>query len=264
MAHKQAISSTKKSTHPEPKATESNVITAATVKQNLPLIAALTAEFIGTFLLIASVFTVQGQPLFVSFALIGILLVVSGSTNVYLNPAMTIGALVTKKVGPLHAIGQIMAQLLGAAAAYFALTAFMAGTPATSATTATTTHLFHAASITAGKEWYIFFAELLGSSILALGVSAALKAKDRIVAASTYGLAILVAILIAGSATAIYLTESNTTLTFLNPATAIAANAVTWGIWPIASYLIAPVIGAIIGFGLRDLLSSQKKDKQTV
>lgn len=264
MAHKQAIQSTKKSTHVQHHTADTKVISTTTVKQNLPLIAALAAEFIGTFLLIASVFTVQGQPLFVAFALIGIVLVVSGLTSVHLNPAMTIGALVTKKVGPLHAVGYIMAQLLGATAAWFALTAFMAGNPASTSATGTTTQLFHAASITAGKEWYVFFAELLGSSILALGLAAAIKAKDRIVSASTYGLALLVAVLVAGSATAFYLTEANTTLTFLNPATAIAANGVTWGVWPIATYIVAPIVGGIIGFALQDLLSCQKKDKQTV
>jgi len=261
MAHKKAISSTKKSTKPENQATNTKAVSTDAIKQNLPLIASLTAEFIGTFLLIASIFTVQNQPLFVAFALIGILLIVNGAKNAHLNPAITIGALVTKKIKPLQAVGKIMAQLLGATAAWFTLTTFMSGSSATTSSSSST-QLFHAASIASGKDWYIFFAELLGAIILAAGVSAALKAKDRMTAATTYGLAILVAILFAGSVTAIHLTESNTGLTFINPATAIAANAVSWNIWPIAIYIVAPIVGSIVGFALQDLLSQQTKDKQ--
>lgn len=258
MADKKAISSNKKSTHPEPQAKKSNLSTTDTIKQYLPLIAVLAAEFIGTFLLVAATFAVQGQPLFVAFALVGIILVVSGVANVHLNPAMTIGALVTKKIKPVYAVGYIVAQLLGAVAAYFMLKAFLGGVTASATTTS---QIFHAASIADGKQWYVFFAELLGSIILGLGIAAAIKSKDRIVASVAYGFSLLIAVLIAGSATAVFLTESNTTLTFLNPATAVAADALKWEMWPIAIYIVAPVIGAIIGFALQDLLKSQVKNK---
>lgn len=262
MANKKAISSTKKSTHTEPRATKSTLTMLDTVKPYLPLIGALAAEFVGTFLLVASTFAVQGQPLFVAFALIGIILIVSGVTNVQLNPAMTIGALVTKKVKPIYAIGYIVVQLLGATTAWFVLGAFLAGSTTTAS--ATSTQLFHAATMTDGKQWYIFFAELLGSVILALGIATAMKSKDRVISAVSYGFSLLVAILIAGSATAVFLTESNTTLTFLNPATAIAANAIDFknATWTIATYIAAPIIGAIIGFALRDLLSYKVKENK--
>lgn len=265
MANKKAISSNKKSTHSETKVSKpkANLTILDTVKPYLPFIAALAAEFIGTFLLVASTFAAQGQPLYIAFVLVGIILIVGGATNAQLNPAMTIGALATKKIKPIYAVGYIVTQLLGATTAWFVLGAFMGGNTTAASTTANP--LFHAAAMTSGKEIYIFFAEILGSIVLALGVSSAMKSKDRITSAASYGLSILVAILIAGSATAIFLTESNTTLTFLNPATAIAGNALDWkttasAAWSASTYLIAPIIGGVIGFALRDLLSYKAKN----
>lgn len=264
MANKKAISSTKKSTHTEPQANKSTLSTTETVKQYLPLIAALTAEFVGTFLLVASVFAMQGSSPFIAFALIGIVLIVSGVTTAHLNPAMTIGALVTKKIKPVFAVGYIVAQLLGAVIAYFALKAFIGGQPVAAGSTATT--LFHAASFTAqgstviGKEVYIFFSELLGSVILGLGLATALKSKDRVFSSFAYGFALFVAILIGISTTSAFLIEQNTSFVFVNPAVVVAANGITWALWPLVIYIVAPVIGAIVGFFLHDLMKSQVKN----
>lgn len=269
MATKKAKPSIKKTTVTKPKSI-SNVTTIAKVKQFIlcrckttdgkPIIGALVAEFIGTFLIVASILTVQGQPLFVAFALIGVVLVIGGISGAHINPAMTISAWVTRKMCSVCAIGYIIAQVLGATAAWLTLNAFLSGS-ATSGGVAPS--LFHAATLTVGKEWYIFFAELLGAAILAFGFATALRAmkKDKTVAAFTYGLAILVALLIAGSATAIFLTESNTGLTFLNPAIALVASGLSWNVWPIAIYVFAPIIGGIVGFVIQDFLQAQSTDK---
>jgi len=264
MADKKAISSTKKSTHTEPQANQSNLSTMDTVKQYLPLIAALSAEFVGTFLLVASIFAMQGSSPFIAFALIGIVLIVSGVTTAHLNPAMTIGALVTKKIKPIYAVGYIVAQLLGAVIAYFVLNAFLKAQPVATGAAAAT--LFHAASLTTagssviGKEWFIFFSELIGAIVLGLGLATAIKSKDRVLSSFAYGFALFIAILIGISSTSAFLAEQNTSFVFVNPATAVAANALSWSVWPIAIYIIAPVIGAIIGFLLHDLLKSQVKN----
>lgn len=223
--------------------------------QKMPLIAAVAAEFIGTFLLVSAIFAVQGQPLYVAFALIGIILIVGGVSGAHVNPAMTIGAWVTRKINPVRAICYILAQVFGAAVAWLTLDAFLKGSIEASSLSSQT--LFHAATITSGKEWTIFFAELLGATVLALGLAAAIRIKkSNVKAAFTYGLAILIALLVAGWVTSMSLTESNTSLSFLNPAVAIAANGLSWNLWPIAIYIIAPALGGIIGFALQDLLKT--------
>ena len=268
MATKKAKSSTKKTTVKKPMAKVSNLTAIAKVKQfvvcrcktptKTSMIAALVAEFIGTFLLVVSVFTVQGQPLFVAFALIGVVLVVGGISGAYVNPITTIGSWVTRKMCSICAIGYIIAQVLGATAAWLVLNAFLSGAAQSSdMMTTSAPELFHAATLVSGKEWYIFFAELLGAAILAFGFASMMRMKkDKIASAFTYGLATLIALLIAGSATAVFLTESNTSFTFINPAIALVANGLSWNMWPIAIYILAPVIGGIIGFVIQDFLQA--------
>lgn len=275
MATKKAKSTAKKTTVKKPQSAKVQQTKFKTVLINtkkilacrcesnkkMPSISSLIIEFIGTFLLITSVFAVQGQPLFVAFAIIGIILIIAGTSGAHINPAVTIGAWVTRKICSACAVGYIIAQALGATAGFVTLSAFLDGAKDSAAAAyGSVPTMFHAATLTTGKEWFILFAELLGSFIIALGVSKALKSAKAIYAI-TYGFAVLIALIIAGSVTSVFLTEANTTLTFLNPATAFAANAVSWNIWPIMIYVITPIVGGIAGFALNDLLVSNNDEK---
>lgn len=265
MAKEKASLSTKKST--DTKTTVKAVSSNRTIKaipgfksivstlKGMPIVGIVIAEFVGTFLLVAYLLTVQTTPLYVAFALVGIVLMTSRLTSVHLNPAMTVGALVTRKISAVYALGHILAQILGAIVAWLVLDAFAKGS---SVAAAGTTAIFHVAALTEGKEWYVFYAELLGTMILAFGFAAALKAKkDKLTAAMAYGFAALVALIIVGSVTSLYLSESNTGLTFLNPAAVIAANGLSWNVWPIAIYIVAPVLGGIAGIALYDFMQVQ-------
>ncbi|HRN97251.1 MAG TPA: aquaporin [Candidatus Saccharibacteria bacterium] len=221
-----------------------------------PFLGAILAEFVGTFLLIASILTVQGQPLFVAFAIIGIAMIIGGFSGAHFNPALTVAAWVTRRINWVRAVGYIVAQAVGAAVAFLTLNAFLQNS-ATDATSlyASSPTLFHAATLPGGHEWYVLFAELLGTTILGFGFAAALRSvRDKVVMGFTYGLSLLVALLVAGSVTALLLTTANTGLTFVNPAAALAANGLAWELWPILVYAIAPVVGAIIGFVIHDLI----------
>lgn len=229
----------------------------------MPSVSALIAEFIGTFLLVASVFMTRSEPLYVAFAVIGIILIIAGISKAHINPAITIGAWITRKICSVCAIAYLAAQALGASAAFLTLSAYLDGTKTDSLYSAAPT-LFHAATIASGtiasgKEWYILFAELMGIFIISFGVARAIKA-GKLFYAVTYGFAVLVALLIAGSLTLMLLTEQNTSLIFLNPATAFAANAVSWSLWPIMIYVVTPIIGAVAGFVLNDLLTADNCD----
>lgn len=215
---------------------------------------ALAAELIGTFLLASAVITGQGQPIIVLFALVGIVLLIGTISGAYVNPAITIGALVTRRIGWLRAVGYIVAQSLGAILALLAFNAFLGGAATTGEAQLyqQTPTLFQAADLTAaaGKEWFVFFAEVLGASILAFAVANATRERqDRVAAAFTVGLGIFIALMVAVTA-ASYAGAS----AIINPALAISLQAVTWEMWPIAIYILAPVVGGIAGFLIYDLV----------
>ena len=273
MATKKAVTTTKKA----PAKKSSAAKTSTTVKtapvastkntfaghiqqsvRTVTLWRALGAEFLGTFLLASVVIAGQGQPIFILFALAGIILLVGAISGAHVNPAVTIGAWATKRVGWLRAVTYIIAQVLGAALAYVVLSSFLAGAPAVSeqaqAFGQAAPSLFSAAEYAAyaGKEWFVFFAELVGAAILGLAIANATReTQDRVAAAFTGGLGIFIALMVSISVAG-YVSASAA----LNPAVAISLQAYDWSsFWPFAIYAIAPVIGAVAGFVLYDLLS---------
>ena len=256
MATKAAITSAKKSTSTVTKSISTTYRSICKTMKGMPIIGALIVEFIGAFILTASFIEMQGNPLFFGFALVGVVLVVGSVTGA--NPAMTIGSWITRKINWVQALGYIAAQFLGAAVAYWVLNAFLTNSGSSSALGASPS-LFHAAEIVKNKEWYIFFAELLGTSVLAMGIATAARVRtNKIVSAFSAGLAVLVALYIAMSLTTVLLTAQGVTLSFLNPAIAIVANGLnglSWSnMWTLSIFVVAPVLGGIIGFTLQDFL----------
>lgn len=273
MATKKAIVSTKKSTGSNSKTKSSALRTSAFYQatrkmlKDMPIIGAMVAEFVGAFLLMAAYVEMQASPLFVAFAIGGVVLIVGGVSGAHVNPAITVGAWVTRKMNWLYAIGYIVAQLLGATVAYLVLNTFLHANGPTAAQLtagATAPTLLHAADIVKNKEWYLFFTELLGTGILALGVATALRQrKNKIVAALSVAFALSTALYIALTLNTVLLqssTQTNVILTFLNPAIAFAADGLKWSMWPLAIYVFAPILGGIIGFVLQDFLHSQNND----
>lgn len=253
-----AKTTTKKKTVTSAPASASSNALAGHVKSSLRSVAlwrSLGAEFIGTFLLAAVIIAGQGQPIFVLFALVGVILLVGSISGAHVNPAMTFGALVTRRIGWLRAVGYIAAQLLGAALAFVVLSAFIAGAAVSEEAELfgqTAPVLFSAVDVATlvGKEWYVFFAEVLGASILGFAIAYATRAKDALTAAFAGGLGIFVALMVAVSA-ANYVGGS----AILNPAVAISLQAYNLDtIWPFVVYAVAPILGGIVGFIVHDLL----------
>lgn len=268
MATKKAVPSVKKSTAKKPSKTVSKTSTVKTVVgpkartlfssplKGMPVAAALAAEFIGTFLLAAAIIAGQGQPIIIMFAIAGIVLLVGALSGAHLNPAITVAAFVTRKITGLRAIGYVVAQFIGALAALGLLNAFLSGAAEPAAGFAAAS-LYEAAALPAGKEWYVFFAEVLGASILGFAIATALRVKaDRLASAFTVGFGIFVALLFAASAAAFVSGSA-----IINPAVALSLNALKWELLPLGVYVLAPVIGAVIGFIVHDVLNVDK-DKE--
>ncbi len=225
------------------------------IKLNTPF-GALLAEFVGTFIFAAVVVTTQGQPIFILFALTVVVLAVGGLSGAHINPAITFASWATRRMDTLKAVGYIIAQVLGAMLALVVLNALLNGQPAQVSPVggaAISPQLFKAPDLVSGKEWYTFFAEMLGAAIFGFGVASAFKnAKDRISSAFSIGGGMFLGLVVAGS-TAI-----------LNPAVAISLQAIKWSAWPLAIYIFSTCVGMLIGFLLynlfqQDVANSAKK-----
>ncbi len=274
MATKKATSTKKKAPAAKQTTTKSAAVSKTTVKtvpatakkqtigqhiesslQSAALWRSLGAEFIGTFLLVAVIIISQGSQLAVLFALVGIVLLVGALSGAHLNPAITIGAWVTRRIGWLRAIGYIFVQFLAAAVALLTLQAFIGGQPQVSEAAAAygqgAQELFKAVSVSsfAGKEWFVFFAEVLGTAILGLAIANALRMGNRIGAALSAGFGIFVALMVAGAAAG-YVAAN----TIINPAVALGLQVYSADVWAYIVYALGPIIGGAIGFVIYDLL----------
>jgi aquaporin Z len=226
-----------------------------------PLVAALLAEFIGTFIFAATIIAGQGQPILVFFALVGVVLAVGSISGAYVNPALVLGAWITKRMNGVRAIAYIVAQVLGAMLALVVLNAYVNAAPAASPTDmySGAAALFKAAALPEGKEWFIFFSEFIGTLIFGFAVAGATREKkERTAAAFTVGLGVFLGLMVAGSAAAFIGGSA-----ILNPAVAISLQAVSFNLWPIMVYVVGASLGAIIGFILYDMLRGNEKNDQT-
>jgi aquaporin Z len=282
MATKKAASSTKRSTAKKSaaskqastkvttvKAVESRPVTEAVSSvpsksklsfRRRPLLAALIAEFVGTFIFAGTVIAGQGQPILVFFALTGVVLTVGTLSGAYVNPALTVAAWVTRRMSAIRALGYIVAQFLGAMLALVVLNAYVGNASAPAATDlySSTAQLFKATALPEGKEWLILLAEMLGTAIFGFAVANATREKnERTAAAFTVGLGVFGGLMVAGSAAALIGGS-----TVLNPAVAVALQVNFGNIWNIAVYALGTSLGAVIGFALYDMLRNVEKEQE--
>lgn len=224
---------------------------------------ALIGEFIGTFLLTVAFIGTKGDPLYLGFVLAGIVLIVGTLSGAHINPAVTVGAWVTRKISSLRAIGYIVAQILGATLAFTALNMFLNSVPQQDAQSAammgqSVPQLFQVADLTSKNEWTVFFIEVIAAAIFTFAFAGARQIVNNPAAkAFTIGFGLLVAGIFATIAAGYVGANS-----VFNPAVALAVQAVDWSkisVMAIAAYLIAPLLGGVIGFGLRELLTVTEK-----
>lgn len=228
--------------------------------------AAMVAEFIATFIFAGVFIAASGQPLYILLALAGVMLAVGGISGGYVNPALTIASWVTRRMKGLHAVGYIIAQVLGAMLALVVLNAFVnAAAPATSQMDVynAAPSLYAAAAIPAGHEWLIFLSEFMGALIFGALVASATTGlvglANRGSKALLSGFGMFLGLMLAGSAAALI---GGTAI--LNPAVAISLEAINFSsVWPILIYVVGTSLGAIVGFLLSDMVRSGDSDEAT-
>ena len=194
-------------------------------------VATLAAEFLGTGVLAFVILTVSrsqiGIPYFVAFAagLTVMLFAIAMQRDVHLNPALTIGLWTARRISTVKAVGYIAAQLLGGLAAYSLYKYFSHGT---------------VQELPTAYDGRILVAEATGAFVFTLvAVSAAYQQLHWIVRTVVSGAGLTIGIWVASAASA----------AFINPAVALANNSWAW-----STYVLGPVLGAIIGVNLYGLL----------
>ncbi len=195
-------------------------------------IAMIVAEFLGTALLTLAVLAVSkstiGIPYFVSIAA-GLVVATATLTfgavsGAHLNPIVTIGLWSVRRVKTLPAVVYVAAQLLGGIAAYYLFTYFIGQTW----------------NNVGEFEGRILVAEAVGAFIFSLGFAAVVFQKlEGGKAAAVIGMSLMLAILVSAAGAG----------GIVNPAVALGVRSWVWG-----TYVLGPVLGAIIGFNLYSLL----------
>lgn len=205
-------------------------------------IATLVAEFLGTGVLTLLILSVQrstiGVPFFVAMAagltLALMMFALARTSGGHFNPAITLALWTARKVATVPAVLYIVAQLLGGYAAYSLYTYFV------------NSPLQDVGGEFSGR---ILVAEAVGAGIFAFGWAAAMyQGFTRATTAAVSGLAYMIGIVAASSAA----------IGLLNPAVAFGVKA-----WVLGTYVLGPILGAIIGMNLYGLLFA-KADEVTV
>lgn len=205
---------------------------------------ALLAELIGTFILAGTVIALQGSVLLVAFALTVAVLATATLSGGHLNPALSFAAWVTRRISGWRALGYIVAQILGGMLALLVAHALLP-IQAADQTTGAAAQIYQLPNLTEGKEWYIFFAQMLGTAVFGFAVASAVNyTKDRLANAFVVGFGLYVGLLFAGS------------FGVLNPAVALALGGLKWAVWPLATFIVAPMVGALVGFAMFKLFNS--------
>lgn len=202
-------------------------------------IAMLVAEFLGTGILTLVFLSVQrstiGVPYFIALAAgltVAMALFVVGETSgAHLNPAVTLALWTARKVGTVTGALYIVMQLLGAWAAYGVYT-----------------YLVNSSFQPIGGHYTgrVLVAEAVGALVLALGwASVAYRQWVASSQAAVVGVAYALGIIVAAAAG----------IGLVNPAVALGTRAwEVWGSMGWGTYVLGPVLGAIIGVNLYGLL----------
>lgn len=251
---------------------------------------ALIAEFLGTFLLAAVAINFANSGLefmLVIVAIVVIFAVVSGS---HFNPAVTFAAWINKKINWSKACLFIVAQVLGAVLAFFAVGAFINEQNATYTDDGTRVVTTLADKLTGqgitqeqldeagGAEAWL---EQGGYDVSQVSAQLGIKSQYKVAAVKghkelfTFWLELIGAVIFglgagyalnskkksiirgfayAGALVAALVIVGSTAI--LNPAVAFSLGAYNLSeVWPYIIYILAPVIGVTIGFSLYGIIS---------
>ena len=202
-------------------------------------VATLVAEFLGTGILTLLVLSVQrstiGIPFFVSMiaALTMVVLVfaLASTSGAILNPAIAISLWTARKLSTLTTLVYVGAELLGAWGAYYLYGYYINN---------------HLTPVGGKYATRILIGEAVGAAILGFAWGAVAYKKWSVnLKAPVIGIATMVGMVAA----------STVGLGLINPGLALGVRAWVWG-----TYVLGPVLGAVVGFNLYGQLFATDKE----
>ena len=192
------------------------------------------------------------------FALIGLSMVIFPLSGANLNPIITLGLAVTRRISPIRAIFYIVAQLIGGMLAWLVIQMFLNnnGLEAGQATAATM------AAITEDTQVGMIFAgEIIAALIFAFFFARALKVKKNLLGfATTIGTGYVIAWTITFLIPmALFGIQQAGNIYIFNPAIALAMEAFmvegTNAGQAVLAYAVLPLLAGVVGFLISDLVS---------
>ena len=226
---------------------------------------AIIGEVFGT-MLIAMFFLLVGvyQPIYLVFAFTAVTAIVFTLSGAHLNPAITVGMMASRRISAIRGILYILAQVLGAWFAILILNAFKGAGDGTA-------ELSTMAAVGDGQFWVVSMIELFGAAILGfIFCRAQAFKKSPLTFAAVIGtgvcLVFLFLILVSGT----FLGLSNNFI--VNPAVALMyqilpTSGENFGaifgqtMLALLTYVIFPMIGAVVGFAISDVASKLVGEK---
>ena len=289
MANKKAKKTTKKSATTAPKTTTTKVVTKGTSSATKPGLAnfvkslagpkdldgifsaktlsLLFVEMIGAMALTMMYTFSKGNVFYLMFAVGVMVLAFSNFAISFFNPIFVLGNWLTKKISAKKAALLIVAQILGVMLASVLLTNFIQAVPEAANSrgamfgSQAKPELFKLSKITEGKEWFIFLSEFVGATLLGLLVAQTAK-RNTGEKAVLVGGGMFVSWFVANSLSNYLQQGAN----LLNPAFAVSTvdfDKDTWQ-WNTVVYIIAPILGGVLGFFINKLLVKDSGVKTSV
>ncbi len=227
----------------------------------------LFVEMIGAMALTMMYTFSKGNVFYLMFAVGVMVLAFSNFAISFFNPIFTLGNWLTKKISAKKAALLIVAQILGVMLASVLLTNFIQAVPEAANSrgamfgSQAKPELFKLSKITEGKEWFIFLSEFVGATLLGLLVAQTAK-RNTGEKAVLVGGGMFVSWFVANSLSNYLQQGAN----LLNPALAVSAvdfDKDTWQ-WNTVVYIIAPILGGVLGFFINKLLVKDSGVKTSV
>ncbi len=233
--------------------------TILTIFKSPKIYGAILGEVVGTMLLTLILLTLGVyQPLYVMFGVIAISAAVLAFSGANLNPLVTVGMMVTRRMSVIRGVVYMLSQVLGAWFAYLISSAFLSAAGDSAAVELPTM-----ATVAGEKFWVVTMIEFVAAIMIAFFFARAYAYKrSTLTFAVIYGTGICVSLLFAIVVSSSFLGLQNNFI--VNPAAAFMYQVLPTGgenfgavlgdiCLALATYVVFPMLGGVIGFAISDI-----------
>lgn len=233
--------------------------TILTIFKSPKIYGAIIGEVVGTMLLTLILLTLGVyQPLYIMFGVIAISAAVLAFSGANLNPLVTVGMMVSRRMSVIRGVVYMLAQVLGAWFAYLISSAFL-----NAAEGGASAELPKMTTLVGEKFWIVAMIELVAAIMIAFFFARAYAYKrSTLTFAAIYGTGICVSLLFAIVVSSSFLGMQNNFI--VNPAAAFMYQVLPTGgenfgvvlgdiCLALAAYVVFPMIGGIVGFAISDV-----------